>query len=75
MFKIEWHQRDGKRHDIGGPPMFAPPPVATIAGDYVVKHILPKVRRKHPEVWGFALLDFPAAGRYSTGERRSGREP
>jgi hypothetical protein len=38
--------------------MFAPPPVARIGGDYVVKHIWPKVREEHSEIAGFALLDL-----------------
>ena len=40
--------------------MFAPPPVAAIAGDYVVKHIWPKVHEEHSEVTGFALVDLPS---------------
>ena len=59
MFKIVW-LCEGKQHDIGGSPMFAPPPVPTIAGDYVVKHIWPSIHAKYPKVSGFKLVDLPS---------------
>jgi hypothetical protein len=60
VFKIVWLRDSGQPHDIGGTPMFAPPPVPTIAGDYVVKRIWPQIHEDHPELSGFALLDVPS---------------
>jgi hypothetical protein len=58
MFRIEWVRDDARRHDIGGSPLFAPGPVATLAGEYVTKWIWPQIHRQHPEISGFALVDL-----------------
>jgi hypothetical protein len=60
MFKIAWLGDGGNRRDIGGMPMFAPGPAATIAGEYVAKRIWPQIYRDNPELSGFALVDVPS---------------
>jgi hypothetical protein len=60
VFKIAWLADGGNRRDIGGTPMFAPGPVATVAGEYVVNWIWPQISRDNPELSGFVLVDIPS---------------
>jgi hypothetical protein len=57
MFRIDWLRADGKRHDIGGAPFFAPKADVKVSGEYVLERIWPQIQRDHPELSGFALVD------------------